>query len=72
MSGAFFGTLLAVYLSRKQDRSDRSEGGIAMFTPKGFYTGNSYVGFLPDGSRMAFPTSDEYIDYIEECQEDAA
>ena len=43
-----------------------------MFTPKGFYTGNGYVGFLPDGSRMAFPTSDEYIDYIRELFDAAA
>lgn len=37
-----------------------------MFTPKGFYTGNGFVGFLPDGTRMVFPTYDEYVDYLEE------
>ena len=41
-----------------------------MFTLKGFYTGQGYVGFLPDGSRMVFPTLDEYADYIREvCAE---
>ncbi len=43
-----------------------------MFTPKGYYTHQGYTGFLPDGQRMNFPTMREYIDYIEECQEDAA
>ena len=37
-----------------------------MFTPKGYYTGSDYVGFLPDGSRMVFPTRAEYVDYLEE------
>ena len=26
-----------------------------MFIPKGYYTSQGYTGFLPDGSRMAFP-----------------
>ena len=43
-----------------------------MFIPKGFYTGNAYVGFLPDGSRMTFPTSDEYADYVRELYPDVA
>ena len=38
----------------------------AMFIPKGYYTSQGYTGFLPDGSRMAFPTQEEYIDYVEE------
>lgn len=38
-----------------------------MFTPKGYYTSDGYVGFLPDGSRLYFPTSDEYLEYIEEA-----
>lgn len=38
-----------------------------MIAPRGFYTGNGYVGFLPDGSRMAFPTYDEYVDYLREA-----
>ena len=37
-----------------------------MFNPSGFYTGNGFVGFMPDGSRMFFPTLDEYADYIRE------
>jgi len=37
-----------------------------MFRPAGYYTGNSYVGFLPDGGRMHFPTHDEYTDYVRE------
>lgn len=37
-----------------------------MFAPKGYYTNNGYVGFLPDGSRMIFPTYAEYVEYIEE------
>ena len=35
-----------------------------MFTPKGFYTGSGFVGFLPDGSTIIFATYDEYLDYI--------
>ena len=38
-----------------------------MFTPKGFFTSDGYVGFLPDGGRLCFPTYDEYIEYIEEA-----
>lgn len=37
-----------------------------MFRPKGYYTSNGYVGFLPDGSRMSFPTQDEYEEYVQE------
>lgn len=37
-----------------------------MFIPRGYYTSQGYTGFLPDGSRMAFPTQEEYIDYVEE------
>jgi len=43
-----------------------------MFIPKGFYTSQGYTGFLPDGSRMVFPTQDEYIDYVEELNAPAA
>ena len=39
-----------------------------MFIPKGYYTSQGYTGFLPDGSRMAFPTQEEYIDYVEELR----
>lgn len=37
-----------------------------MFQPKGYYTSQGYTGFLPDGRRMAFPTQDEYFDYVRE------
>ena len=43
-----------------------------MFHPKGYYTSQGYTGFLPGGSRMAFPTQDEYLDYIEDSSEAAA
>ena len=37
-----------------------------MFKPRGFYTSNGYVGFLPDGSRIIFATYNEYMEYISE------
>ena len=37
-----------------------------MFKPKGYYTGNSYVGFLPGGSRMSFPTQSESAEDIQD------
>ena len=37
-----------------------------MFMPRGDYTSQGYVGFLPDGERMFFPTSDEYLEYLRE------
>ena len=43
-----------------------ADGGMTMFRPKGYYTSNGYVGFLPDGSRMSFPTQDEYEEYVRE------
>ena len=43
-----------------------------MFKLKGYYTGNVYVGFLPDGGHMVFPTFDEYADYIRDRFDDAA
>jgi len=39
-----------------------------VFKPKGFYTSHGYVGFLPDGSRMAFPTQGEYEEYIRDWE----
>lgn len=37
-----------------------------MFTPRGFCTSNGFLGFLPNGSRMMFPTYTEYVDFLEE------
>lgn len=42
------------------------------FSPKGFYIGSSYVGFLPDGSKLLFPTEEEYIEYVEELNDNVA
>ena len=42
------------------------------FIARGYYTGQGYTGFLPDGSRMAFPTQAEYLDYVEALRGDAA
>lgn len=42
-----------------------------MFAPKGYHTSQGFTGFLPDGRRMAFPTQDEYLDYLREWQEAA-
>ena len=41
-------------------------GGSDMYMPKGYYTGQVYVGFLPNGIRMSFPTQTEYQEYIED------
>lgn len=38
-----------------------------MFNPRGYFTPEGYVGFLPDGSRLYFPTYDEYMEYVEEA-----
>ena len=42
----------------------------AAFRPKGFFTTVGYVGFLPDGRRLSFPTYDEYLEFISD--DDAA
>ena len=34
------------------------------FQPKGFFTNDGYVGFLPDGRRLSFPTYTEYLEYV--------
>ena len=34
------------------------------FQPGGFLTNDGYVGFLPDGRRLSFPTFDEYLEFI--------
>ena len=42
----------------------------AVFRPKGFFTSDGYVGFLPDGRRLSFPTYEEYLEFISD--DDAA
>ena len=34
------------------------------FRPRGFFTNDGYVGFLPDGHRVYFPTYDEYLEFV--------
>ena len=40
------------------------------FRPKGYFTNDGYVGFLPDGRRLSFPTYAEYLEFV--ADEDAA
>ena len=47
--------------------SDQDKEASSMFIPKGYFTSDGYIGFLPDGGRLYFPTYDEYIEYIEEA-----
>lgn len=42
-----------------------------MFRPYGYTTGQGFFGLMPDGSKMFFPTADEYYEYIEELIEPA-
>ena len=42
----------------------------ATFRPQGFFTNDGYVGFLPDGRRLSFPTYEEYLEFI--ADDDAA
>ena len=46
-------------------------GVLYMFRPKGYFTSDGYVGFLPDGRKLYFPTYDEYMEYISEYEEAA-
>ena len=43
-----------------------------MFKPKGYSTSQGYTGFLPNGRRMAFPTQDEYLEFLSELEEESA
>ena len=43
-----------------------------MFRPGGYTTNQGFIGFMPDGSKMAFPTADEYYEYVEELRESAS
>jgi len=42
-----------------------------MFKPCGYTTNQGYVGLLPDGRKMLFPTAGEYYEYVEEVIEPA-
>ena len=52
--------------SREQVRFPEKEV-LIMFTPRGYFTQDGYIGFLPDGTKLHFPTYDEYIEYVEEA-----
>ena len=43
-----------------------------MFKPRGYYTSRDYTGYLPDGSRMRFPTMSEYLEYLRDLDGNAA
>ena len=34
------------------------------FRPGGYWTGYSWIGFLPDGDEMRFTSEDEYLEYL--------
>ena len=40
-----------------------------MFRPTGYTTNQGFIGFLPDGSMMYFPTSNEYYEYVDEMND---
>ena len=40
-----------------------------MFRPTGYTTNQGFIGFLPDGSKMFFPTSNEYFEYVDDLDE---
>ena len=40
-----------------------------LFRPAGYTTHQGFIGFLPDGSKMYFPTSDEYYEYVDEIDD---
>ena len=42
-----------------------------MFKPYGYTTGQGFIGLLPDGRKMFFPTAGEYYEYIDELMEPA-
>ncbi len=55
-------SLLGVYIVRY----NRDMFQTKAFHPKGYFTNDGYVGFLPDGRRVYFPTYSEYLEYIAE------
>ena len=42
------------------------------FTPKGYFVGQGFFGFLPDGRKMLFATQEEYFEYFSELVNSAA
>ena len=52
------------------ERAKSHEQLKAAFRPQGFFTNDGYVGFLPDGRRLSFPTYEEYLEFI--ADDDAA
>ena len=61
--GKFFIDIFAIMASVE------GQEAFNMFHPRGYEIPDGYVGFLPDGSRLIFPTCGEYLEYV---QEDAA
>lgn len=43
-----------------------------MFRPTGYTTNQGFIGFLPDGSKMFFPTSNEYYEYVDDQDDSSA
>jgi len=42
------------------------------FIPKGYYIGQGFFGFLPDGRKMLFVSQEEYLEYFSELVNSAA
>jgi len=40
-----------------------------MFRPTGYTTIQGFIGFLPDGSKMYLPTSNEYYEYVDDLDD---
>lgn len=45
---------------------------LTMFRPAGYTTNQGFIGFLPDGTKMYFPTSNEYYEYVDDLDESNA
>ena len=41
-------------------------------TPYGYLIGQGFIGFLPDGKKMLFPTQEEYYEFFSELVREAA
>jgi len=42
------------------------------FMQKGYFVGQGFFGFLPDGRKMLFVTQEEYFEYFSELVNSAA